>query len=110
MPARACLLCGRLTRQGSYCAAHSRPWSRRSPSSIATDQRGWAKVRAEVLRRDWNACVRCGDPDNLQVHHIVPVSEGGANVIANLETLCASCHRAAHRQKVGATVPNRHSV
>lgn len=31
------------------------------------------------------------------VHHIIPVCEGGKNELSNLITLCPNCHRLAHR-------------
>lgn len=32
----------------------------------------------------------------LQIHHNVPVSDGGSNDIRNLVVLCANCHQAVH--------------
>jgi 5-methylcytosine-specific restriction endonuclease McrA len=49
------------------------------------------------MARDGRACVVCGATERLQIHHIVPVLEGGQNVLINLETRCAACHRDAHR-------------
>jgi hypothetical protein len=53
-------------------------------------------------------CERChhdGDPQNticngggdLEIHHIIPVSEGGTNDDGNLICLCEKCHLEAHR-------------
>lgn len=50
-------------------------------------------TRSEVIQRDGNKCLRCESPDNLEVHHIVPVSQGGTDELENLATLCASCHK-----------------
>jgi hypothetical protein len=36
----------------------------------------------------------------VDVHHIVPRSEGGRNEPANLLTLCGAHHRAAHRGEI----------
>jgi RNA-directed DNA polymerase len=49
------------------------------------------KLRARM--RDGFRCVRCGSPDNLRVHH-----RRGARShrLADLETLCQSCHHAEH--------------
>ncbi|WP_254862266.1 HNH endonuclease [Halovivax gelatinilyticus] len=55
-----------------------------------------SKRRDEVLERDDNTCVSCGSEDELQVHHIIPRSQGGKNETANLATLCADCHYYAH--------------
>jgi HNH endonuclease/RuvA, C-terminal domain len=37
----------------------------------------------------------------VDVHHVVPRSEGGRNEPTNLVTLCGSHHRAVHRGKLG---------
>ncbi|MEM8598942.1 MAG: HNH endonuclease signature motif containing protein [Bacteroidota bacterium] len=43
-------------------------------------------------------CERCGyDNYNiLQVHHILPRSEGGTNALRNLQLLCPNCHMEVH--------------
>jgi len=53
---------------------------------------GWGEVRARVRERD-QACVRCSSTRRLQVHHRVPLRDGGSNELSNLELLCARCHR-----------------
>jgi 5-methylcytosine-specific restriction endonuclease McrA len=35
----------------------------------------------------------------LEVHHIVPVSDGGSDEPHNLILLCAECHAEAHRRR-----------
>jgi len=43
-------------------------------------------------------CENCGwNIGPRDVHHIIPVSEGGKNEFDNLITLCPNCHRLAHR-------------
>lgn len=32
----------------------------------------------------------------LEVHHIIPLSEGGEDTVANAEALCPNCHREKH--------------
>ena len=58
----------------------------------------WPKVRDEHLK-EHPFCEACGGTDNLQVHHIVPVSHGGPELEPpNLMTLCTdgpagtNCH------------------
>jgi 5-methylcytosine-specific restriction endonuclease McrA len=46
--------------------------ARRVRNSVA-----WQKIRAQVRQRDGNGCRECGSSQQLQVHHIVPLSEGG---------------------------------
>lgn len=97
MPQRPCLKCGALTREGSWCPAHTPPpWRNRSASSRAAKRPGWNKLRDACLHRDGNACVVCGATEGLAAHHLVPVAEGGPNVLSNLQTLCSRCHAAAH--------------
>lgn len=42
-------------------------------------------------------CERCGEFQNLQVHHIRPLRFGGSNQLRNLMILCIDCHRKWHR-------------
>jgi DNA-directed RNA polymerase subunit RPC12/RpoP len=50
-------------------------------------------VKGEVWRRDGGRCVKCGTKQNLQFDHIIPVAEGGATSVANLQLLCQTCNR-----------------
>jgi len=58
------------------------------------------RVRREVLARDQHRCQapECGRTQFLEVHHILPRKEGGANKPDNLVTLCGSCHRFIHEK------------
>jgi hypothetical protein len=51
-------------------------------------------VRTEVWRRDGGRCVQCGSKQNLQFDHIIPVAQGGATSVANLQLLCQPCNGA----------------
>ena len=63
-------------------------------------------VIAAVLRRANGLCESCAnrapftrrsdDSPYLEVHHRVPLSEGGEDTLANAEGLCPNCHREAH--------------
>lgn len=50
-------------------------------------------VRAEVMARDGGKCTACGDKENLEIDHVVPVSKGGESVKENLQVLCRPCNR-----------------
>ena len=51
------------------------------------------EVRIAVWRRDQGRCARCGNRENLEYDHIVPVSKGGGNTERNIELLCQDCNR-----------------
>jgi len=61
-------------------------------------------VRAEVLARDGHRC-RCGATRFLEIHHVVPRAEGGANRPDILITLCNRCHRFAHAEASAVRPP-----
>lgn len=48
-------------------------------------------TKLEAKRRAHFQCVACRSPF-VQVHHIVPQSEGGSDHIDNAAPLCARCH------------------
>ncbi|EGQ7761711.1 hypothetical protein IS633_001473 [Vibrio alginolyticus] len=63
------------------------------------------KVKAWVLRRANGICECCNEPAPfetdegkpfLEVHHIVPLIDGGADVIENCAGICPNCHRELH--------------
>jgi len=41
-------------------------------------------------------CVNCGEKDNIEYHHIVPLHLGGTNRLSNIVPLCNRCHKVAH--------------
>jgi len=51
-------------------------------------------MKADVLNRDHNKCLKCGSIENLTVDHITPLSRGGDNDYSNLQTLCSFCNSA----------------
>ncbi len=57
------------------------------------DRRIADDVKREVWRRDKGKCVRCGNRENLEYDHIIPISKGGSNTVRNIELLCESCNR-----------------
>jgi len=53
-------------------------------------------LRWQVLERDNFTCQYCGQhaPNvQLEVDHVIPVSEGGDNSLDNLKTSCYACNR-----------------
>jgi 5-methylcytosine-specific restriction endonuclease McrA len=60
----------------------------------ARNSRAWQLVREAARQRDHNRCVRCGSTERLEVHHRIPIEQGGsALTLDNLATLCVPCHR-----------------
>ena len=58
----------------------------------------YKKTRTEQLRLrvemiDRSRCGRCGATENLEIHHIFPVSLGGTNDKRNMMILCKDCHK-----------------
>ena len=49
-------------------------------------------IRLKILERDRNKCVVCDGLRHLEIHHVVPRSEGGGDNRENLITLCRKCH------------------
>jgi len=59
----------------------------------------WRRIKKMVRNRDNNICQICENKNELHVHHIVPVSEGGQKFDPeNLMTLCGDCHREVHSE------------
>jgi hypothetical protein len=56
-------------------------------------------LRRAVIARDQRRCrvPGCTHATFVDVHHIIPRSEGGPNTAENLLTLCSTHHRATHR-------------
>jgi 5-methylcytosine-specific restriction endonuclease McrA len=60
-----------------------------------------AELREYIKQRDNNTCKLCSteyDFRNTQVHHIVPVSDGGSDEYENLILLCGICHVEVHQK------------
>jgi hypothetical protein len=51
------------------------------------------ETRQFVWRRDEGKCVLCGNQENLEFDHMIPVSKGGSNTERNLQLLCEECNR-----------------
>lgn len=65
----------------------------------------WESVRQEALYRARLKCQNCGSKYSLEVHHIVPRSEGGGDNLSNLRVLCHTCHKAQHPYDIDKIVP-----
>ncbi len=56
-------------------------------------------VRREVFAKARHKCETpgCNHTRFLEIHHIVPRSEGGSNDRGNMKLLCSACHRLVHQ-------------
>lgn len=50
--------------------------------------------RKQVLQRDNYKCTKCGETENLQIHHIKPTKDYPELImdLDNVQTLCLLCH------------------
>ena len=59
-----------------------------TPNGAKMRRRLSSRDRRDLLRRLGRSCAVCGSRENLHLHHKLPVSQGGANNIRNLEPRC----------------------
>ena len=77
--------------------------SAKTPRLVDVTDRS-AEVRRQALRRARGLCQWCQTPGFpmlngrvfLETHHVVPLAEGGIDIVANVVALCANHHREAH--------------
>lgn len=83
--------------------------AKKKPKTVKVITTGYKRnpdVVAEVLERAKGYCEECGNKapflrasDNtpyLEVHHHIPLSKGGDDIVKNAFALCPNCHRKAH--------------
>ena len=98
--------CPRLT-DNQYCPEHE-PLHRRQYDRYERDPkvnkkygRAWKRIRDKYVSQH-PLCERCLKEGRLtpveEVHHILPVSQGGRHTQDNLMSLCRSCHNKIHRE------------
>ena len=61
----------------------------------AEKQRMYSEARKIIQDRE-KVCVNCGSREDIEMHHIVPLSRGGSNNEGNIVYLCHGCHNKAH--------------
>ncbi|WP_437308246.1 DEAD/DEAH box helicase family protein [Sorangium sp. So ce388] len=73
----------------------TRPGRVIAPTPQLVDQEPSEDVKREVIRRDGERCLCCGETrrKRLQVDHIISRYHGGTNEPFNLQTLCSVCNR-----------------
>ncbi|MBR1810140.1 MAG: HNH endonuclease [Clostridia bacterium] len=98
--------CGNLT-DGQYCSLHETQARRRydryerSPDVNRKYGRVWKRIR-DRYAAEHPLCERCLAEGRMtpvdEVHHILPVTQGGTHDRGNLMSLCRSCHNKIHRE------------
>jgi len=48
--------------------------------------------KEDILERDNHQCRICSREESLEIHHVIPVANGGGKYDKNLCTLCSDCH------------------
>lgn len=107
-PKRGCAYpgCPRLT-DGQYCEEHRKlvdsqynKYSR-SPDVHKTYGRAWKRIR-DRYAAEHPLCEQCLKEGRItpveEVHHILPISQGGTHDRSNLMSLCQSCHTKIHHE------------
>lgn len=77
-----------------------------SRREVVTEVFEYDKIVSEYAKRNANGlCQLCGLPapfsghdgePYLEIHHIVPLKEGGTDTVDNVAALCPNCHRKMH--------------
>jgi 5-methylcytosine-specific restriction endonuclease McrA len=72
-------------------------------SRTVTRSKRWPALRLGAKRRDGFRCVECGARGRLEVDHVKPVRTHPelAFHLANLQSLCPTCHSRKTRIEVG---------
>lgn len=111
-PLKPCRLvsCKSLTRNSGYCDEHAelgKAWVTRQGSGRGG--RPWRRLRDQVLRRDQYIC-RCEVcaaskriREATEVDHIIPLSQGGTDVMSNLRAINVDCHREKTQREAKAS-------
>ena len=52
-----------------------------------------------LVKEKGQVCCNCGNKNNIQYHHIVPLAIGGQDILTNIAPLCEACHNLVHSKK-----------
>jgi 5-methylcytosine-specific restriction protein A len=94
--------------EGRFCKKHEQEEARRyekyqrDPETRRRYGRAWKRIRDRYIKAH-PLCEECKRNGKLtpseEVHHIIPLSEGGTNKQKNLMALCKSCHSRIHAER-----------
>lgn len=108
-PKRPCSYpgCPKLT-DGRFCEEHAKAEAKRyekydrDPAVRRRYGRAWKRIRDSYVQQ-YPLCEVCQKDGRLvateEVHHKVPLSEGGTHARDNLIALCKSCHARIHAER-----------
>ena len=92
---------------GRYCEQHRKLVEKnyeqysRDPAVHKKYGRAWKRIRDSYVKTH-PFCERCFEQGILvpvdEVHHKVPISQGGTHDRSNLMSLCKSCHNKIHHE------------
>ena len=101
--------CPKLVPAGeTYCPEHYKQINQeyeryeRDPAVRRRYNKEWRKIRGLYVKAHpyCELCYRDGVMTPVEeVHHIIPLSEGGNNSFDNLMSLCKSCHSRIHAER-----------
>lgn len=78
-------------------------WNKRHQKLGKTRFDKGTKLYTIAENQDWK-CPECGEPlfneEEIETHHIVPISEGGTDDTENLQHLHRTCHKQVHKTQV----------
>jgi len=83
------LVCSSEHRRRVHLGEQSHFWRGGQTSPYNKD---WGLYRKKALERDNWRCAICGNTSALIVHHIIPYRYSHSHALANLVTLCRTCH------------------
>lgn len=99
--------CPNLT-EGRYCEEHAKEAAKhyeryqRNPATRKRYGRVWSRIRASYAK-EHPFCELCFEKGIIvpvqEVHHKLPLAEGGSHDRGNLMSLCKSCHAKLHAER-----------
>jgi len=108
-PKRPCSYpgCPNLT-DGRFCETHAKAEAKRyetydrDPSAKKRYNSTWRRIRDNYIKAH-PLCEQCLKENKYipaqEVHHILPLAEGGTHAQTNLVALCKSCHAKIHAER-----------
>lgn len=91
------------------CPEHGHRWIPKPAENKKPKRKSNSKLIQGLTERQQNFCWAClrnksllqllRPSVSLEVHHIMPVVQGGSDDVENLMVLCAECHAEVHRRR-----------